>query len=133
MATCNIEGIRSNVALAESLLKTYDIVFFQEHWLFGFEQNYLQDLFDKNNTDCIIRSIDDGDPITLHQRPRGYGGIAVAYNNNLAKHIQPLPDSRPYAAQAPDSRLHDVQAPDSRPYATEAPDSRPYATEALDS
>ena len=92
MATCNIEGIRSNVALAQSLLKTYDIVFFQEHWLFGFEQNYLQDLCDNNNTDCIIRSIDDGDPITLHQRPRGYGGIAVAYNNNLAKHIQPLPD-----------------------------------------
>ena len=55
-------------------------------------KNYLQDLCDKNNTDFIIRSIDDGDPITLHQRPRGYGGIAVAYNNNLAKHIQPLPD-----------------------------------------
>ena len=50
LATCNIEGIRSNNILGEHLLDLYDIVLLQEHWLYGFEQNYLLDI-------CVINII----------------------------------------------------------------------------
>ena len=51
LATCNIEGIRSNNILDEHLLDLYDIVLLHEHWLYGFEQNYLLDMCHKHNID----------------------------------------------------------------------------------
>ena len=34
----------------------------------------------------------DDDPITQHQRPRGYGGVAIAFKRDMSKHCTSIPD-----------------------------------------
>ena len=78
--------------MGDYLLTSFDIIAIQEHWLFGFEQNYLQELCQRADKDCIVRCVDDSDPILQHQRPRGYGGVAIAFRKDLAKFISSIPD-----------------------------------------
>ena len=40
------------------------------------------------NMDCFIRSVDDDDPITQHQRP----GVAIAFKRDMSKLCTSIPD-----------------------------------------
>ena len=42
--TFNAEGMRGNLPYIIEILKKADIVFFQEHWLFGYQLNEITDL-----------------------------------------------------------------------------------------
>ena len=42
--------------------------------------------------DCVIRSIDDDDHIPLYQRPRGYGGVAIAWKRSISSQVLTIPD-----------------------------------------
>ena len=77
----------------------FNIVAMQEHWLFNFECNFLDDVCSdlsmdhiSRSVDHISRSVDDKDPISLHQRPRGFGGVAFVWDRKLSHRISIIPD-----------------------------------------
>ena len=67
-----------------------DIVGLQEHWLYDFEQEYILQIHP--NLDAYVKSVDDDNPISPFQRPRGYADVAIIWNKNLTHHINKLPD-----------------------------------------
>ena len=73
LATFNIKGFQSNQNYYNELLPKFDILLLQEHWLFNFEQEILN----QYHTDftAFTRHVDDFDPMSPNCRPRGYGGI----------------------------------------------------------
>ncbi|VDI08389.1 Hypothetical predicted protein [Mytilus galloprovincialis] len=75
--TCNIEGVKGNAAYLSDLSKEQDIICLQEHWLWSFE---LQKLDEKLADYKIFgRSHDCNEPITNYQIPRGRAGVAIAW------------------------------------------------------
>ena len=73
-------------------MDTCEIICLQEHWLYNFEQSTLDDFCSENNFDSYIKSTDDSDPISPLQRPRGKGGVAIQWRENISKNIQKIPD-----------------------------------------
>ena len=45
--------------------------------------------------ECYIRSVDDNDPITLYQRPRGFGGVAVAFRKDFSQFCKEIKEGSP--------------------------------------
>ncbi|CAC5406067.1 unnamed protein product [Mytilus coruscus] len=88
--TCNIEGVKGNSAYLSDLSKEQDIICLQEHWLWSFE---LQKL-DEKLTDYKVfgRSHDCNEPITNYQIPRGRAGVAIAWPQKFDKVISKLDD-----------------------------------------
>ena len=74
----------------QSLMKSSDIIAVQEHWLFNYEQRIL------NNIDPLFtsyaRSVDDLQPISPFQKPRGYGGTAFLWKKDIDGLVKELPD-----------------------------------------
>ncbi|VDI56566.1 Hypothetical predicted protein [Mytilus galloprovincialis] len=60
------------------------IVCLQEHWLFNFEKNSLDELFPE--CEWTVKSVDELNPIGPTQRPRGYGGVAILWREDI-KHL----------------------------------------------
>lgn len=75
IATSNIKNYNANKVYLQHLLKKFDIVCIQEHWLYNFEKDNMKEA--SSNHTCFAKSIDDEDPISPYQRPRGVGGIAI--------------------------------------------------------
>ena len=73
----NCKNILNSSACLDELQKFSDVICIQEHWLFNFEQH----LFKKFNSKLKFksRSVDDNNPIPPTQKPRGYGGTAIAW------------------------------------------------------
>ncbi|CAC5406056.1 unnamed protein product [Mytilus coruscus] len=88
--TCNIEGVKGNSAYLSDLSKEQDIICLQEHWLWSFE---LQKL-DEKLTDYKVfgRSHDCNEPITNYQIPRGRAGVAIVWPKKFDKVISKLDD-----------------------------------------
>ncbi|CAC5406055.1 unnamed protein product [Mytilus coruscus] len=89
--TCNIEGVKGNSAYLSDLSKEQDIICLQEHWLWSFE---LQKL-DEKLTDYIKvfgRSHDCNEPITNYKIPRGRAGVAIVWPKKFDKVISKLDD-----------------------------------------
>ena len=59
----NIENFNTNRTFLDYPLETYDIIAIQEHWVYK----------------SIISCCDYKEPITSLQRPRGKGGVALAW------------------------------------------------------
>ena len=59
-----------------------DVIILQEHWLFQFEEKYLNTIHPQYNYSS--RHVDDDDPIPAKQRPRGYGGICILWRKDLS-------------------------------------------------
>ena len=91
MASINIQNIKSNTQYLQALLKEHDIICIQEHWLFNYEQNWIN-----NNIKDIkvhTKSVDDEDPISHAQKIRGYGGVSIICNNKqINDNTKQLPD-----------------------------------------
>ncbi|CAG2201933.1 unnamed protein product [Mytilus edulis] len=90
IVTCNIEGVKGNAAYLSDLSKEQDIICLQEHWLWSFE---LQKLDEKLADYKIFgRSHDCNEPITNYQIPRGRAGVAIAWPQKFDKVISKLDD-----------------------------------------
>ena len=90
LTSFNIKGFHSNKLYFNKLLQKNDIILLQEHWLFNFEKEQLK----QHDPDFVVftRHVDDQDQISPKCRPRGYGGIAMAYRKTLASSITELVD-----------------------------------------
>ena len=91
IASLNIQNIKSNKPYLQELLKQHDIVCVQEHWLFNYEQNWVNNNF--KNISTTIKSVDDEDPISHAQKITGYGGVAILSSNPaIYDRLKQLPD-----------------------------------------
>ena len=91
MASINIQNIKSNTQYLQTLLTEHDIICIQEHWLFNYEQNWINNSI--NDIKVFMKSVDDEDPVSHAQKVRGYGGVAIVSNNTLLNdNIKQLPD-----------------------------------------
>lgn len=73
-------------------MDNHDVICIQEHWLYNFEQSTLDNFCAENNFESFIKSTDDSDPISPLQRPRGKGGVAILWRENISKNIKKIPD-----------------------------------------
>ncbi|XP_063397223.1 uncharacterized protein LOC134681515 [Mytilus trossulus] len=70
------------------LFKSTDIFLIEEHWLFNFQLNLLNEL---NQNICgIEKEVDDKDTINPTNLPRGYGGTGYLWKKDLDNFINPL-------------------------------------------
>ncbi|CAG2237976.1 unnamed protein product [Mytilus edulis] len=65
-----------------------DICLLQEHWLFNCQIDNLNELHEHLNG--IGKSVDDRDPITPVQMPRGYGGVGILWRKEMDSLITTL-------------------------------------------
>ena len=82
----NIYNYKSNRVYLQQLLKHYDIVCIQEHWMFNFEKQVLSEA--SSSHVCFAKSVDDEDPISPKQQPRGYGGVAIYIPTKWAAEVR---------------------------------------------
>ena len=72
----------------QDLLKTHEIVCIQEHWLYGFEASFLQNLSESHS--YFVKCVDDHDPIDPTRKPRGHGGVGIfwpsEWDTKVTKH-----------------------------------------------
>lgn len=90
IATINIKNIKTNKAYAQQLLKNTDILCIQEHWLFSFELDSLNQLTPYHR--CHSKAVDDNDPVSPAGPPRGYGGVAILYRTDWNLKVVECPD-----------------------------------------
>ncbi|KAK3090165.1 hypothetical protein FSP39_009671, partial [Pinctada imbricata] len=72
-----------NKQYLEYLLKKYDVIGIQEHWLFSIEKNTLIDFANENDCNILIKCCEDDDPIGPKYKPRGKGGVALIWKKML--------------------------------------------------
>ena len=84
----NIEGLKGNLPYVQEATRGYDIILIQEHWLFSCTKNSmstaLPDFYNK------VACIDDDNPISQHNMPRGWGGVAVLWKKPINYMISPV-------------------------------------------
>ena len=78
--TLNMKNFHANKAYLNQLLISYDIVCFQEHWLFEYVKKTLLDF---NHGYGTINCVDKLDPLSPYQRVRGYGGCAILWKPEI--------------------------------------------------
>ena len=83
--TVNIEGVVANRLYLEKLCSQNNIICLQEHWLWDFQKNWIQNNF--NDFKSFVRCHDSNDPITNFNVPRGQSGVAILWSNKLADRI----------------------------------------------
>lgn len=90
VVTYNCKNMDTAHPVFEELSKSVDVVLVQEHWYFDCQ-------LDRLNTACqkyigCGKAVDTGDPILPVQMPRGYGGVAVLWKDNIDHLINKLPE-----------------------------------------
>ena len=70
----------------------HDFIILQEHWLWDFECDKLQQLMPGYEASHRHRASDHYDNILPFQRPRGQGGVAVLYKKHLAPYVKVIDD-----------------------------------------
>lgn len=81
LTTFNCKNIRTCGPVFCELSKTEDILLIQEHWLFKCQLDLLNEL---NENFCVsAKAVDHYDPIPPIQIPRGYGGVAIFWKNDI--------------------------------------------------
>ena len=91
LATINIENIYSTTEYLKHLLTQADIVLIQEHWMFSYEKNQIEDILPGYKSS--IKCFDDHEPINhMYRPPRGYAGVATIWSPRLNDAMEELPD-----------------------------------------
>ncbi|KAK3101860.1 hypothetical protein FSP39_006848 [Pinctada imbricata] len=93
ITTFNIENFRSNNCYLLDLFQHSDIIAIQEHWLYKFEKQDLIDFCTKAGFRSAIQCSDEDNPINPTCRPRGKGGVAVIWKNELDQYVEILAES----------------------------------------
>lgn len=78
--TLNAKNVKSNQIYVKNLLQSCDICCVQEHWLFQFQLDMLNEI--DSNFQSHAKAVDERDPISPLQVPRGYGGNAILLRKN---------------------------------------------------
>ena len=92
LVATSVDHHRYNDAPVKTLLNSCNIIALQEHWLFNFEKNYFDSLISSLHSCGDMKSVDDTMPISSHQRPRGYGGVAFIWNKSINHIVTMHPD-----------------------------------------
>ena len=84
----NVEGVSSNREYAKFRIDASLIYCLQEHWLYNFEKDRMDEFFpDHKNS---IRCIDDDEPIEPSHRPiYGQGGVVTLWHKSINHLVQP--------------------------------------------
>ena len=90
IATFNVNNLNANLPAVQKALKFTDVLAVQERWMFNFEQQKIGQL--DVAFSCAAKSVDDEDPISLFQCPRGYGGVAILWRKIIDDEENLLPD-----------------------------------------
>lgn len=90
LATLNIKNIKVNQPYINFLCQTSNIICIQEHWLFDFELPTLSKYLPGYK--IFARAVDQHNPISPIRKPRGYGGVAIAWKSEIDKWISILTD-----------------------------------------
>ncbi|CAC5420983.1 unnamed protein product [Mytilus coruscus] len=90
IATCNIEGVKSNSKYLTDLCKKFDIICLQEHWLYSFQQHELDQYLP--NKHSAARSVDSVDDISSINLPRVKGGVSISWPPNISHLVKKLSD-----------------------------------------
>ena len=85
ITTVNIEGVIANKLFLEQLCAQNDILCLQEHWLWDFQKQWLQNNF--SGFKSFARCHDSNDPITNYNIPRGQSGVAILWSNKLSDKV----------------------------------------------
>ena len=85
ITTVNIEGVIANKLFLEQLCAQNDILCLQEHWLWDFQKQWLQNNF--TGFKSFARCHDSNDPITNFNIPRGQSGVAILWSNKLSDKV----------------------------------------------
>ena len=80
MISFNIESVKSNYLALQHYHP--DIILLQEHWLWQFESDSIEDIFP--SFDCAIKCADDDDPIQNSARKRGRAGVATLWSKKFS-------------------------------------------------
>ncbi|CAG2194398.1 unnamed protein product [Mytilus edulis] len=81
----NIEGLTSNLVYLYKLIKQFDIILLQEHWLYSHEKDNLYTNFTDFN--YHIKCFDDGIIDDVVDRKPGYAGFAICVNNKYSPYV----------------------------------------------
>ena len=81
IATFNLKNISNSSNCIKTLQKLAHVICLQEHCLFNFEQYLAEKIM--SNLKFKIKSVDDNNPIPSIQKPRGYGGTAIAWKKEI--------------------------------------------------
>ncbi|VDI59355.1 Hypothetical predicted protein [Mytilus galloprovincialis] len=90
IGTLNVQNAISNQLYVNQVLKRCDILCIQEHWLYTFEKDKLNDFSSFHNVEA--KSVDDRADTEIFIKNRGYGGVAVFWRNDLDHAIKFMPD-----------------------------------------
>ena len=86
--TCNIEGIKTNIAYLHTIELSNTVLCIQEHFLWEFQKKEMKRLLPsmENHTRCA----DSVDPIDGFRLPRGKGGVSILWPTKWANRIKKL-------------------------------------------
>ena len=90
LLTFNCKNIKTCGKTFTELNSHADILMIQEHWLFECELKLLCECH--KDLSGSGKAVDSNDPLPPTMMPRGYGGVAVLWRNELDKFIKPLSD-----------------------------------------
>jgi exonuclease III len=86
----NCKNLKTSAYIIEELLKQHQIILVQEHWLFKAQINTIGDL--NKNINFVGKGVDKYNPVLPKSMPRGYGGVAIIWRENIDHLIKILPD-----------------------------------------
>lgn len=88
LTTFNCKNIRTCGPVFNEFAKTEDIILIQEHWLFKYQLDLLNELNESYSVSA--KAVDQYDPIPPVQIPRGYGGVAIFWKTELEHLVNDL-------------------------------------------
>ena len=77
VTTFSVKNDNANLLAIKDVLKCTDIYLIQEYWLYNFQQGLLNNF--SIDFASVARSVDECNPISPFQKPRGYGGVAFMW------------------------------------------------------
>jgi exonuclease III len=81
IASLNCKNLKTSAYIIEELLKQHQIILIQEHWLFEAQINTIGDL--NKNINFVRKGVDKYNPVLPKSMPRGYGGVAIIWRENI--------------------------------------------------
>ena len=90
LGTFNVKNVETNSLYVQELLKTCNVLFLQETWLFNFQIPLLEKYFHTHSS--MEKAVDDDNPLPPTQKPRGYRGVACLVRNTIQTKYKFLPN-----------------------------------------
>jgi hypothetical protein len=86
----NCKNIKTCGPVLHKLFIKNDVILIQEHWLFQAQIHLIGELHSQKS--YAAKEVDINDPLLPISMPRGYGGVAVIYINEIDHLVRPIQD-----------------------------------------